>query len=1242
MLHLPQGSVPASVGLGVVTSQLDWMGIGRHEDRASRRVRWNESGSPGRDAGTRVLGCRRMSGKLVEPLQSGSVAAFRALFEQEAFGVSQFDAHGRFLAANDCMARMLGYSADDLLGLTLAEITHPKDRPATRDCLSSLREGGTSRALEAEYLRKDGQAVWGIIDITVVRNDAGEIASFLAFVRDATERKRIDRDTAFLDELTVLLGSAREEQDIVRTALSALGGYWGVSRLYFAEGNEAENRVLVSGQRMDEAPRDFTATLALQQLGGQAWWRDYSRGDVAVENALEQVGLPPVLGGSAARSYAVQALERADGWRVTLTVVADAPRAFRSNELHLLGALLGLVWPLVERARTEATLEAELKAIKALLVERHRSEVPRPDLDDGVARITAESELRHRLYETILAGTPDLIYVFDLQHRFIYANAALLYAWNRSLRGVIGKTCLDIGYPDWQAAMHDSEIDQVVATKQTIRGEVPFKTLHGERIHDYIFVPVIGADGEVEAIAGTTRDVTSLKQAEDLTAGQAHALELMVKGAPLPEVLEALCDVIDRQATSRLRTSILLMQDDGRHLRPAAGRHMPVAWSRAMDPWPVGPESGGCGTAAYRRETVISADIARDPLWKGLRELAEQHGVRACWSTPIFSSGGSVLGTLALYYSSAHEPDASERRLVDVITRTAGIAIERKRGEEGTKTHSERLRLLWETAAVLLTADEPEALVRALFGRIAPHLQIDVVLNYAVVEGGDGFKLFYGDGISAAHAAEFSVIAADSALSGEVTRSHEPYSVSHIQRSDDARSAPMRAMGLRTYACFPLNADERVLGLLAVGSRARDDFEVDELEFLRTVTRYMTVAYERLRLVRELREADRKKDDFIALLAHELRNPLAPLRSGLHVMRMAAHDSAAVARARTIMERQLSHMVRLIDDLLDVSRISLNKLQLRRSRVTLAEIVANAVETARPVIDRAEHHLEVILPPEPVLLDADLTRLAQVLGNLLTNAGKFTPKRGHITLTAELQGDTVLVAVGDDGIGLRPESLNAIFDMFSQVDHSVERSTGGLGIGLALVRGLTEMHGGSVRADSAGLGRGSRFSVRLPVVITSQEERVQILAPTMPDAPRRRILVADDNRDAVESLATMLRLSGNDVHTASDGIEAVALAEQLVPDVVLMDIGMPRLNGREATRRIRDQAWGKGMVVIALTGWGQESDRRLSREAGCDEHLVKPVDFAELERLMAELCVRAPDASAAALLQECVPTPESS
>lgn len=1155
-----------------------------------------------------------MPGQSANPLpSSGSAAAFRALFEQEVVGMGEADARGIIVSANPRLASMLGYPPNGLLGKPIEEITHPDSREESARQLDYLRSGGQSYVIEKRYVCKDGSSVWGITNVTAVRAPSGELASFLAFVVDVTERKRSERSDAFLGELTARLGSLREERDIVRTALSGLTDFLRSSRAFFAECYEAENRVAVTGKSADESLPTFTESLSLESLGGASWWQSFADGAATAP-------LPLSLGGARAHAHATQSLARKAGFRVTLTVVSDEPRTFRRDELALLGDVLARAWPLVERARTEAALEAELKAVEGLLVERHQEGAKRRAADDLVTRVTAEADRRHRLFETLLSGSPDLIYVFDLERRFIYANAALLEAWGRTLREVIGKTCLEVGYPEWQATMHDGEIAQVAKTKQSMRGEVPFKGPLGERIHDYIFVPVLGADGEVEAIAGTTRDVTVLKQTEHLMAGQAQALELMVKGAPLPEVLEALCDVVDRQATSRLRSAVLLMQDDGLFLRPAAGRHMPVAWSRAVDPWPVGPDSGGCGTAAYRRQSVISADITQDPLWNARRELALRHGLRAAWSTPIFSSGGSVLGTLSLYYPSVHEPSRDERRLVELITRTAGIAIERKRSEEGLRTHSERLRLLWETAAVLLTIEDSGSLLRALFTRIGPHLGVDVALSFTQ-QADDELALAFHDGISAEQAESLSRVPLSHGLVGGVAESLEPYSASRVADSAQIAHEPLRALGLRAYACFPLSADGRLLGTLGIGSRERDEFGVDELEFMRTVSRYVTVAYERLRLVRELREADRKKDDFIALLAHELRNPLAPLRNGLHVMRLASPDSPAVAKARAIMERQLSHMVRLIDDLLDVSRISLNKLQLRRSQFALSDVVSAAVETARPAIDSAEHHLEVLLPTEPLLLEADLTRVAQVLGNLLTNAAKYTPKRGQITLRAEAQDNEVVVSVEDNGIGLRPESLRSIFDMFSQVDHSFERSTGGLGIGLALVRGLTEMHGGSVRAESAGPGLGSRFTVRLPVLIAPPTQESSAVA-ALPEGAKRRILVADDNRDAVESLATMLRLSGNEVHTACDGEEAVRLAEQLMPDVVLMDIGMPRLNGRDATKRIREHEWGKRMIVIALTGWGQEADRRLSREAGLDDHLVKPVDFAELNRLMNELCGR--------------------
>ncbi|WP_435021356.1 PAS domain S-box protein [Tundrisphaera sp. TA3] len=498
---------------------------------------------------------------------------------------------------------------------------------------------------------------------------------------------------------------------------------------------------------------------------------------------------------------------------------------------------------------------------------------------EELARVTAESDRLRRLYEAVLSATPDFVYVFSLDHRVLYANDALMTMWGRGPEETIGKTFLEIGYEPWHAEMHGREIDQVRATRRPIRGEVPFAGTHGRRVYDYIFVPVLGVDGEVEAVAGTTRDIT------------------------------------------------------------------------------------------------------------------------------------------------------------------------------------------------------------------------------------------------------------------------------------------------------------------------------------------------------ESKEAERRKDEFIALLAHELRNPLAPLRNGLQLMRMAGDDAEAAAQARAMMERQLEHMVRLIDDLLDISRISLNKMELRRSRVLLSDVVKAAVETAGPAIEEAGHELIVSLPTRPVPLDADSTRLAQVFSNLLTNSAKYTARGGRIRLAAERRGDEVVVSVEDTGIGIPAEFLPRIFDMFSQVDRSIERSTGGLGIGLALVKGLVEMHGGTVAAESKGQGRGTTFIVRLPIP-SAEPARAPAVAPREaghpPVAGRRRILVVDDNKDSARSMARLLKLMGNETRQAYDGIEAVEVAERFRPDVILMDMGMPRLNGYEATRRIRSQDWGRSTFIIAMTGWGQDRDRARSKEAGCSGHLVKPVDFADLERLLAD------------------------
>ncbi len=381
------------------------------------------------------------------------------------------------------------------------------------------------------------------------------------------------------------------------------------------------------------------------------------------------------------------------------------------------------------------------------------------------------------------------------------------------------------------------------------------------------------------------------------------------------------------------------------------------------------------------------------------------------------------------------------------------------------------------------------------------------------------------------------------------------------------------------------------------------------------------MAADNARLFGEAVEADHRKDEFLALLAHELRNPLAPLGNGLQVMRLAANDANVVAQARAMMERQLAHMVRLVDDLLDVSRISRNKMELRRSRVLLADAISSAVETARPAIDAGGHELTISLPAEPIYLDADLTRLAQVFGNLLTNSAKYTERGGRIWLTATPDDDHVTIAVQDTGIGIPANALPTLFDMFSQVERSLEHSAGGLGIGLALVKGLVEMHGGAVEAASAGPGKGSTFTVRLPVLGTGDlpPPTAATEASELGESRKRRVLVVDDNQDSATSMSMMLRLMGDKVQTARDGLEAIDMAASFRPHVILMDMGMPRLNGFEATRRIREQPWSKSTIIVAVTGWGQDADKVRSRHAGCDGHLVKPVDHARLARLLAEL-----------------------
>jgi signal transduction histidine kinase len=369
------------------------------------------------------------------------------------------------------------------------------------------------------------------------------------------------------------------------------------------------------------------------------------------------------------------------------------------------------------------------------------------------------------------------------------------------------------------------------------------------------------------------------------------------------------------------------------------------------------------------------------------------------------------------------------------------------------------------------------------------------------------------------------------------------------------------------------------------------------------------------RLAGELREADRRKDEFLAMLAHELRNPLAPIRNGLEILRIADGDRAAVERTRGMMARQVDHLARLVDDLLDVSRITRGKAELRMAAVDLGAVLSRAAEATRPLIDARGHRLIVTHPGRPVWATADVARMTQVVGNLLTNAAKYSEEGARIDLSLEESNGDAVIRVRDTGLGIPREMLPRVFELFTQINRTLDRAEGGLGIGLTLVRSLVEMHGGSVSAHSDGIGKGSEFTVRIPRL--KGGGAAEGVAPSVPaPAAARRVLIVDDNVDAGDSLAELLRLGGHTVEVARSGPLGIAAARCFRPEVALLDIGLPGMSGYELAARLKAEPVGAGLMLVALTGYGQEDDRKRSAEAGFDHHLTKPADLTALTAIL--------------------------
>jgi PAS domain S-box-containing protein len=695
------------------------------------------------------------------------------------------------------------------------------------------------------------------------------------------------------------------------------------------------------------------------------------------------------------------------------------------------------------------------------------------------------------------------------------------------------------------------------------------------------------ADSAEQTLAEQSRLLESNEQ--DFMLLQQLAVELVGEENP-QAIYEAIVDAATRLMKSQFASMQMVVAGTSPpQLKLLASRGFDEAAQTAWDI--VTPESASsCSVAMGRAARAIIPDFEKaDPAAVNIPAYLGV-GIRAAQSTPLFSRGGELVGMISTHWSHPHRPAASELRNFDILARQCADLLERRRAE------IERARSVAE-----LRQREAEL---AHAQRVGCMGSVDVDLTGAMVgRRSPEYLRIHGLGPEAVNEPHEVFLA----------RLH-PEDRERVDREFRAAVAGDAAQYENEYRIRrPVDGEERWIAVRADILRGPDG------RALRLLGAHIDVTerkqeQERLRRSEErLREADRRKDEFLAILAHELRNPLAPVRTAVALLKRLPQGKQADV-ARDIIDRQVTGLARLIDDLMDISRISQGKIQLRKEPASLSMAILNAVEATRPLMEAARQSLAITITPEPLQVHGDPARLVQVFTNLLNNASKYSPDGSGIELSAAVEEGVAVVSVRDHGVGIPHEELDRIWEMFVQSDRSLERRHGGLGVGLHLVRSLVHLHGGTVSAASEGAGKGSTFSVRLP--LDSNRPVREAPAASSESIPRLRILVADDNIDAAKSLGMLLEVSGCEVETAYDGEAALEIASRFRPDVALLDVGMPKVNGYELARRIKQEAWGRGMTLVAVTGWGQAEDRRRSGEAGFDRHLVKPVSMDSLRSLL--------------------------
>jgi signal transduction histidine kinase/DNA-binding response OmpR family regulator len=554
--------------------------------------------------------------------------------------------------------------------------------------------------------------------------------------------------------------------------------------------------------------------------------------------------------------------------------------------------------------------------------------------------------------------------------------------------------------------------------------------------------------------------------------------------------------------------------------------------------------------------------------------------------------------------------------------------IEEKAAREAAERASRRLAFLAEASATLASSLDLDATMRELSQMVVPRFADVAIVSLVSSEGqAERHEMAWATSDTANPLLTASLAALGDPLLDEalarVLDSGKPETIERDPGGPSAsRIALPRGLAVHTLMLVPLLVRGRKLGVLALGlDGAARRFDSDALAMVTDLATRGATALDNALLFRKIQDEDQRKNEFLAMLAHELRNPLAPISNAVHILRVSEDDASKIAWARELIARQLKQLVRLVDDLLDVSRITRGKIELKIETVDVAQVVAAAIETSKPNIDAQRHALSLQLPSEPMQLVGDFARVAQILSNVVNNAAKYTPKGGRISLSAAREGGEIVFRVRDSGVGIPPEFLTSIFDPFTQVDRTLARSHGGLGIGLTLVRRLVEMQNGRVSVRSEGRNRGSEFTVRLPAAETAKvpaSEAIETPA-TQPSPAGLRVLVVDDNRDVADSTASIMRMNGCDVHVAYDGKDALESVQRLRPDAVLLDIGLPAIDGYLVAEHIRAQPENGRTMIVAVSGYGQEQDRVRSKSVGFDYHVVKPIDPNVLAGLVGSL-----------------------